>query len=150
MSAAQVDPPEVVRRPGARPISWSPKGLVEIVRHRLSTPGHRQILDEHHPNLPGGNGPRSPKIRPKCEAEVAFCALGEGATHWLVEAVAVGAARVWTKMATAVELATPVGPARRRALGLAAVAGRIGDGDLASILDHLTSGRAGLELSTAG
>jgi transposase len=131
-------------------VGRSPKGLVEIVRHCLSTPGHPQILDEHYPNHPGGNGPRPPKIRPQTEAEIAFCALGEGATRWLVEAAAVGAARVRTKMAKAVELAALVGPARvEEALGLAAVAGRFGDGDLASILDHLSSGRAGLELITA-
>ena len=53
-------------------------------------------------------------------------------------------------MAEAVELAALVGPERvEEALGLAAIAGRFGDGDLASILDHLESGRAGLELITA-
>lgn len=42
-----------------------------------------------------------------------------------------------------------MGSARvEEALGLAAVAGRFGDGDLASILDHLSSGSAGLELIT--
>ena len=114
---------------------------------RLGIPRSSTSTTRHHP---GGNGPRSPKVRPKTEAEVAFCALGEGATRWLVEAAAVGAARVRTKMANAVELAALVGPARvEEALGLAAVAGRFGDGDLTSILDHLQSGRAGLELITA-
>lgn len=126
------------------------KGLVEAARHHLSTPGNPQIVDAHYPRHPGGNGPRPPRIRPKTEAEVAFCALGEGATRWLVEAAAVGAARVRTKMAQAVELAALVGRERvEEALGLAAVAGRFGDGDLASILDHLAEGRAGLELITA-
>lgn len=92
-------------------VGRSSKGLVEIVRHVLSTPGHPQILDEHYPH-PAGNGPRPPKARPKSEAEVAFCAIGEGATRWLVEAAAVGTARIRTKMAEAVELAALVGGAR--------------------------------------
>ena len=40
------------------------KGLSEIARHRLSTPGNPQILDEHYPRHPGGNGPRPPRIAP--------------------------------------------------------------------------------------
>jgi hypothetical protein len=52
-------------------------------------------------------------------------------------------------MADAVELAALVGADRvEEALGLAAVAGRFADGDLASILDHLRAGRAGLDLMT--
>lgn len=126
------------------------KGLAEIVRHHLSTPGNPQILDEHYPRHPGGNGPRPPKIRPKSEAEIAFCALGEGATRWLVEAAAVGTARIRSKMAEAVELATLVGGGPvEEALGLAAIAGRFGEGDLASILDHLEAGRAALDVMAA-
>lgn len=126
------------------------KGLVELVRHALSTPGHPQILDEHYPHHPGGNGPRPPKIRPKSEAEIAFCAIGEGATRWLVEAAAVGTARIRTKMAEAVELAALVGGERvEEALGMAAIAGRFGEGDLVSILDHIEAGRGGLELIRA-
>ncbi len=126
------------------------KGLVELVRHALSTPGHPQILDEHYPHHPGGNGPRPPKIRPKSEAEVAFCAIGEGATRWLVEAAAVSTARIPTKMAEAVELAALVGGERvEEALGMAAIAGRFGEGDLVSILDHIEAGRNGLELIRA-
>ncbi len=131
-------------------VGRSVKGLIEIARHRLSTPGNPQILDEHYPHHPGGNGPRPPKIRPKSEAEVAFCALGEGATRWLVEAAAVGTARIRSKMAEAVELATLVGGGRvEEALGLAAIAGRFGEGDLASILDHLEAGRAALDVMAA-
>ncbi len=126
------------------------KGLVELVRHALSTPGHPQILDEHYPHHPAGNGPRPPKIRPRSEAQVAFCAIGEGATRWLVEAAAVGTARIRTKMAEAVELATLVGGERvEEALGMAAIAGRFGEGDLVSILDHIEAGRGGLELIRA-
>ncbi len=131
-------------------VARMPKGLTEIVRHRLSTPGNPQILDEHYLHHPGGNGPRPPKARPKSEAEIAFCAIGEGATRWLVEAAAVGTARARTKMAEAVEVAALVGRHRvEEALGLAAIAGRFGEGDLASILDHLEAGRAGSDLITA-
>ena len=131
-------------------VGRSAKGLAEIARHALSTPGHPQILDEHYPHHPAGNGPRPPKIRPRSEAEIAFCALGVGATRWLVEAAAVGTARIRTKMAEAVELAALVGGARvEEALGMAAIAGRFGEGDLVSILDHLETGRGGLELIRA-
>jgi hypothetical protein len=69
---------------------------------------------------------------------VAFLDPGEGAHRWLVEAAAAGAARVRSKMARAVELATIVGTQRvDQALGLAAIAGRCDEHDLASILDHL-------------
>lgn len=121
-----------------------PAGLAEIARHALSTPGTPRIVDEHYPHHPVGNGPRPPKIRAKTPAEIAFCRIGEGAHRWLVEAAAVGAARLRTKMAEAVEVAALVGSERvEQALGLAAIAGRFGDGDLTSILDHLESGRAG-------
>lgn len=113
-------------------------GLAEIARHQLSTPGNPRVLDAHYPHHPGGNQPRTPRPRPRTLAEVAFLGLGEGAHRWLVEAGAAGAARVRTKMARAVELATVVGAERvDEALGLAAVAGRFAEHDLASILDHL-------------
>ncbi|GLI03945.1 IS21 family transposase [Phytohabitans aurantiacus] len=117
-------------------------GLAEIARHELSTPGNPRIVDEHYPHHPGGNLPRQPRPRPRTPEEVAFLGLGEGANRWLVEAAAAGATRVRSKMARAVELASLVGLARvDEALGLAAIAGRFGDQDLASILDHLaTSG----------
>jgi transposase len=112
-------------------------GLAEIARHRLSTPGNPRILDEHYPHHPGGNLPRPPKIRPRTEAEAAFLALGPGAHDWLVEASAVGAHRIRSKMARAVELAAIVGADTvDDALGLAAISGRFGDEDLASIVDH--------------
>lgn len=64
--------------------------------------------------------------------------MGDGAEHWLIEAAATGAPRVRTKMAHAVELAALFdATAVDRALGLAALAGRFDDGDLASILDWL-------------
>jgi hypothetical protein len=119
------------------------RGLAEIARHELSTPGNPRILDEHYPNHPAGNLPRAPKPRPRTAEEIAFLDLGEGAHRWLIEAGAHGAQRVRSKMGKAVELATVLGPPKvEEALGLAAIAGRFGDDDLVSILDHLaTAGR---------
>lgn len=112
-------------------------GLVEIARHRLSTPGNPRIIDAHYPTHPAGNGPHPPKIRPRSPGELAFIGLGEGAERWLVEAGAVGAQRVRSKMAAAVELAALLGAdVVDRALGLAAIAGRFDDGDLTSIIDR--------------
>ena len=117
-------------------------GAAEIARHRLSVPGSPSVLDEHYPDHPGGNGPRQPRPRPRTEAEAAFLAIGDGARRWLAEAAASGAARIRTKMARAVELAAVVGTDRvDAALGLAAIAGRFADGDLASIIDHLAAER---------
>ena len=119
------------------------RGAAEITRHQLSVPGSPQILDEHYPHHPGGNGPRQPRPRPRTEAEAAFLAIGDGAQRWLAEAAASGAARIRSKMARAVELAAVVSTARvDAALGLAAIAGRFADGDLASIIDHLAAERA--------
>jgi len=125
-------------------------GLAEIARHQLSTPGNPRIDDKHYPGHPGGNGPRHPRPRPRTAAEEAFLGLGEGAARWLTEAAAAGTQRVRSKMARAVELAAVTGPAAvDEALGLAAIAGRFGDDDVAAILDHLSrSGPAG-DLVTA-
>ncbi|WP_344432348.1 IS21 family transposase, partial [Amycolatopsis minnesotensis] len=115
-------------------------GLAEIARHVLSTPGTPRIDDAHYPHHPGGNLPRPPKIRARTPEEVAFLALGEGARRWLVEAAATGVTRIRVKMARAVELAAILDASRvDDALGLAAIAGRFAEDDLASILDHLTS-----------
>jgi len=118
------------------------RGAAEIARHRLSVPGSPSICDEHYPHHPGGNGPRQPRPRPRTEAEAAFLAIGDGAQRWLAEAAASGAARIRSKMARAVELAAVVGAGQvDAALGLAAIAGRFADGDLASIIDHLAAER---------
>jgi len=112
--------------------------LVEVWRHRLSTPGHPVILDCHYPDYPPGGGPKVRPLRPKDDAERAFLALGDGAERWLREACATGVARVRAKMAEAVELASLVGSEPvDRALGVAAFAGRFAEGDLASIVEHL-------------
>jgi transposase len=109
------------------------RGLVEVARHPLRGPGEASILDEHYPDHPTGPLDRRPKATN--EAEAAFLALGEGAATWLVEAAAVGTRRIEARMAEAVALAKTT-PAQRvdEALGLAAVAGRFGSGDLESIL----------------
>lgn len=113
-------------------------GLAEIARHQLSTPGTPRIDEAHYPHHPGGNLPRTPKLRPRTPGEVAFLALGEGARRWLVEAAATGVVRIRAKMARAVELAAVLDAERvDEALGLAAIAGRFAEDDLASILDHL-------------
>lgn len=127
--------------------SWAAgrRGLVEVARHRTSTPGSPRIDLAHypdHPQEPGG-GPRPPVVRPRTAAEEAFLALGEGAKLWLVEASAVGASRIRAKMADAVELAALVGVDRvDHGLGVAAAAGRFGQADLGLIVDHHTTGGA--------
>ena len=75
--------------------------------------------------------------RPSNPAEEAFLAIGSGAALWLTEAAAVGVSRPRPKMAEAVALAVLHGTAGVDwALGHAAVLGRFGDGDLASIVAH--------------
>ena len=120
------------------------RGAAEITRHRLSVPGS--------PSDPGralpapsraGTGRASPGQGRGPQAEAAFLAIGDGAQRWLAEAAASGAARIRSKMARAVELAAVVGAGKvDAALGLAAIAGRFADGDLASIIDHLAAERA--------
>jgi hypothetical protein len=118
-------------------------GLVEVARHRLSTPGTPRIDLSHypeHPQEPDGT-PKPPKVRPGSDAEKAFLALGPGAHAWLVEAAASGAQRVRSKMHAAVELAALVGVEQvDAALGLAAAAGRFAEGDLLAIVTHQSAG----------
>jgi transposase len=118
-------------------------GLVEVARHRLSTPGNPRIDLSHypdHPQDPDGS-PRPPRPQARNQAEEAFLALGPGAHSWLVEAAAAGAQRVRSKMHAAVELAALVGVEPvDAALGVAAAAGRFADGDLLSIVTHQAAG----------
>ena len=66
-----------------------------------------------------------------------FLDLGDGARLWLTEAAAAGTQRMRVKMAAAVATAKLVGTGEvDRALGHAAVNGRFGENDLASILEH--------------
>ncbi len=112
-------------------------GPLEVARHPKSTKGNPQICDEHYP-ADHPTGQRTPKAADPEEA--AFLALGDGAGQWLIEACAAGAARVRSKMIEALTLASLFGPTPvDRALGVAAVAGRFGDGDLAALLDHARS-----------
>lgn len=124
-------------------------GLTEVARHRLSTPGNPRIELSHypdHPQEPDGT-PRPPKVRPHNDAEKAFLALGPGAHAWLVEAAASGAQRVRSKMHAAVELAALVGiEPVDAALGIAAAAGRFGEGDVLAIVTHQSAGASAAAL----
>ena len=118
-------------------------GLVEVARHRLSTPGNPRIDLSHypdHPQQPDGS-PRPPQPKGRSTEEKAFLALGPGAHSWLVEAAAVGAQRVRSKMTAALELAALVGTGPvDAALGVAAAAGRFAEGDLLAIVQHRANG----------
>jgi transposase len=121
-------------------------GPREIARHERGQRGRPQIRDEHYPtDHPGRRalpGDRTPKA--SNPAEDAFLAIGDGAKTWLVEAAATGASRVRSKMAEAVTFAKLHGAAAvDQALGTAALAGRFGDADLASILAHQHAGPTG-------
>ena len=121
-------------------------GPREIARHRRGQRGRPQIRDEHYPpEHPGGRvlpGDRAPKA--SNPAEEAFLAIGDGAKAWLVEAAATGASRVRSKMAEAVTFAKLHGRAAvDQKLGAAALAGRFGENDLASILAHQHGGPSG-------
>ncbi len=124
-------------------------GLVEVARHRLSTPGNPRIDLAHypdHPQQPDGS-PRPPRPRARNRAEEAFLSLGPGAQAWLVEAAATGAQKVRSKMAAAVELAALIGIAPvDAALGTAATAGRFAEGDLLAIVDHQAAGSSAAAL----
>jgi hypothetical protein len=113
------------------------QGMEEVWRHRLSTPGNPQILDEHYPDHPNGRAVMKPKARPVREEEREFLEIGENAELWLRTAAASGVARVRAKMGHAVEMSKLWGhEAVDEALGLAASFGRFKEGDLASILAH--------------
>ena len=118
-------------------------GLTEVARHRLSTPGNPRIDLSHypdHPQRPDGS-PKPPQPKGRNTAEKAFLALGPGAHSWLVEAAAIGAQRVRSKMTAALELAALVGTAPvDAALGVAAAAGRFAEGDLLAIVEHRAHG----------
>ena len=120
-----------------------PEGLTEAARHRLSTPGNPRIDLSHypdHPQEPDGS-PKPPQPRARTCEEKAFLALGPGAHSWLVEAAAVGAQRVRSKMTAALELAALVGiEPVDAALGVAATAGRFAEGDLLAIVHHRADG----------
>lgn len=127
-------------------------GLTEVARHRLSTPGNPRIDLSHypdHPQQPDGS-PKPPQPRGRTSEEKAFLALGPGAHSWLVEAAAVGAQRVRSKMTAALELAALVGAEPvDAALGVAAAAGRFAEGDLLAIVHHRANGASVASLVVA-
>jgi hypothetical protein len=91
-----------------------------------------------------GRFPGSGHRRAANPGEAAFLAIGDGAAAWLTEAAAAGTARIRSKMAEAVTFAKLHGAAAvGQALGLAALAGRFGEADLAQILAHQQSAGAG-------
>ena len=117
-------------------------GATEVARHDLLGAGGASIDDAHYREHPADPLHRQP--RAKRPSEAAFLALGEGAKLYLVEAAACGARRIETRMAEAVTLASLHGQsAVDTALGLAAMAGRFGAGDLDSILVHGAGAVAG-------
>jgi transposase len=109
------------------------RGAREVARHLLSVPGTPRIAEEHYPPRPAGALERRP--RATSPEEAAFLGIGPGAAEWLVEAAAVGAQRIKTKMREAVSFAGLLGSdAVDGALSTAARAGRFADGDLAALL----------------
>ncbi len=113
-----------------------PAGPVEVARHARATPGQPKV-DDGHFRAPAPAGALERQPRAKSVPERDFLALGDGARLWLTEAAAAGTQRMRVKMAAAVATAKLVGgPEVDRALGHAAVNGRFGERDLASILEH--------------
>lgn len=134
--------------------SWAAgrRGLAEVARHRLATPGNPRIDLAHYPDHPQDpdGAPRPPRPRPRSAAEAQFLDLGAGAHSWLVEASAAGTARIRAKMAAAVQLAALLGAEKVDvALGVAAAAGRFAEDDLAAIVDHQATGASPAELVVA-
>ena len=113
-----------------------PGGPVEVARHRRATPGTPAVEDDHFRDpAPAGALHRQPRAKSQLERD--FLDLGDGARLWLTEAAAAGTQRMRVKMAAAVATAKLVGGADvDRALGHAALNGRFGANDLASILEH--------------
>ncbi|RZL72577.1 IS21 family transposase [Rhodococcus sp. WS4] len=118
------------------------RGLSEVARHLLSTPGNPRIDPAHypdHPQEPGG-APKPPVPKARSAAEARFLDLGPGAHTWLVAASAAGTVRIRAKMTAAVELAAFVGvEVVDAALSVAADAGRFAEGDLSAIVAHHTA-----------
>ncbi len=111
------------------------QGPVEVTRHLRATPGSPRICDDHFGG-PASKQPGQYPVRPRNVAEREFLAIGDGARVWLGEAAAAGTQKIRAKMETAVTLAKVGGNTRVDwALGHAAVHGRFGHTDLASILN---------------
>lgn len=107
-------------------------GAREVARHPVGHKGQMTLLDEHYPSRPT-RPEREPK--PTSHLEAKFLAIGEGAHRYLAEACASGQRNIEDVMAEALALVESSDPGLvDEALGVAALAGRFGSGDLASIL----------------
>lgn len=107
-------------------------GPREVARHLVADKGQMTLKDEHYPDRPK-RPERVPK--PTTTKEVEFCAIGEGAKRYLVEMAASGYRHLDERMREALVLkGSSATGLLDEALGLAALAGRFGAGDLASIM----------------
>jgi transposase len=105
---------------------------VLVARHALVAPGETSIVDEHY------GGPRAkPRraLRPKTEAELSFCALGEVAETFLKRAAAAGMTSLKSDLVTLNQLQRAYGrDAFTVALARATHFGRYRASDVTSIL----------------
>jgi transposase len=117
-------------------------GAHEIARWEPTVPGQPRHNPAHFGPPPEGPLQRTP--RPRTADEAAFLRIGPGAQQWLINAAAVGTARMRTKMIAAVALAKIYGPGPvDRALTVAAELGRFADEDLAQVMRHQATARPG-------
>jgi Mu transposase-like protein len=108
-------------------------GQVEVARHPLIAPGEASICEDHYG---GPRGRPARAIRPRSQAEQAFCALGPVAERFLRAAAAAGTPRLATELATIVALAASHGQAALvAALERATTFRRFTAADLRAILD---------------
>jgi hypothetical protein len=120
-------------------------GIIEVARHKASTPGSPRIELSHYPDHPqsADGGPAAPTPKPKSLLEQTFLSIGPAAGLRLVGACAAGVDRIEQKMRHAIDIATLRGSLlANQALETAAVAGRYGWGDIESIADFLARGDA--------
>ena len=118
-------------------------GLREVARHRLSTPGNPRIDWPTTRTTPSSRTGRRSRRSRRAAAPRRRRSSRSGPVRirWLVEAAAVGAQRVRSKMIAALELAALVGAGPvDAALGVAAAAGRFAEADLLAIVQHRANG----------
>jgi transposase len=105
----------------------------EVARHPLIAPGEASICDDHYG---GPRGRPARAIRPRSQAEQAFCALGPVAERFLRAAAAAGTPRLAGELVAIVALATSHGEAALvAALERATTFRRFTAADLRAILD---------------
>lgn len=122
------------RRSGAEVVivAVDKMGPKEVARHRAGSSGELVICDHHYPER-RATPERAPK--PTGARESAFLALGEGARRYLAEMAASGMRGITERMDEALGLARSAdGGLVDEALGICALSGRFGVGDLVSIL----------------